>query len=88
MKRPIRLFVSRAASGLAVALLAAVAACADKTEKPVGSGSDPLADIDRQSDRPRDVRPPPASSGIRSDPDNPAGLPGPSRGLGISSNRY
>lgn len=41
-----------------------------------------------ESDRPRDVRPPPAQSGMSSDPYNPSGLPGPSTGLGTSPNRY
>jgi hypothetical protein len=33
-------------------------------------------------------RPPPASSGLSSDPRNPSGAPGPSTGLGTSSSRF
>ncbi len=35
----------------------------------------------------RERRPPPASSGLSSDPLNPNGAPGPSTGLGTSSSR-
>ena len=47
-----------------------------------------LPDASSESDRPRDVRPRPAQSGMSSDPNNPSGLPGPSSGLGTSPNRY
>lgn len=52
---------------------------------------DPRMDIPdgaSQPDQPRDVRPPAASSGMSSDPNNPNGVPGPSSGLGTSPNRY
>jgi hypothetical protein len=52
---------------------------------------DPLAGIPdgtSEPDRPRDVLPRPAQSGMSSDPNNPSGVPGPSSGLGTSPNRY
>jgi hypothetical protein len=90
MKRMKGFVLCLSAAGLALALAGGLAACSEKPEQPQakGSNSDPLADITNQPDRPRDVRPPPASSGIRNDPDNPNGVPGPSRGTGISSSRY
>ncbi len=88
MKRLRALVAVLSMGGLALALVGGLAECGDKQEKVTGGASDPLADINSQPDRPRDVRPPPASSGIGSDPDNPNGVPGPSRGLGISPSRY
>jgi hypothetical protein len=41
-----------------------------------------------QQDRPRDVRPKPATSGMSSDPGNPNGVPGPSSGSSTSPSRY
>jgi hypothetical protein len=82
----------------ALVLLSLVALCSlgacDKPNNAATSGVDlPPAppgappDLD-QPDRPREVRPPPVSSGINSDPRNPNGAPGPSTGLGTSSSRY
>ncbi len=71
-----------------VALSTALVACQEADNaKP----TDPLAGIPSgvsEPDRPRDVRPRPASSGMSSDPNNPSGVPGPSSGLGTSPNRY
>ncbi len=64
-----------------------IAAC-DKAgdQIPVGVNDGTVESI--PADRPRDVRPPPATSGMSSDPNNPNGVPGPISGTGTSSNRY
>lgn len=59
-------------------------------EKAEPKTTDPLADLPNgtEPDRPRDIRPPAATSGMSSDPNNPSGVPGPSSGLGTSNSRY
>jgi hypothetical protein len=69
---------------LALALLAPIAACdrkEDMSPDTLKQESDPAEDEKRLR------RPPPASSRMSSDPDNPNGAPGSSR-VGSSSNRY
>jgi hypothetical protein len=72
----------------AVVFAAGLGAC-QKSDSAMPA--DPLAGVSNGSsepDRPRDVRPRPAQSGMSSDPNNPSGIPGPSSGLGTSPNRY
>jgi hypothetical protein len=64
-----------------------IAAC-EKSSNAVPNGTPDANPAAVPADHPRDVRPPPASSGMSSDPNNPNGAPGPSSGLGISPNRY
>jgi hypothetical protein len=68
-------------------LLSGLTAC-EKADGP--KTTDPLADLPNgtEPDRPRDVRPRAATSGMSSDPNNPSGIPGPSSGLGTSNSRY
>ena len=88
MKRPFEAAVLSMASGASLLVLAGLTGCSSsQPEMPATMPGDPAAEMDVQ-DRPRDVRPPPVSSGIGSNPNNPNGLPGPSSGLGTSSNRY
>ena len=71
----------------ALVFLSGLTAC-EKAER--AKVADPLAELPSgtEPDRPRDVRPRPASSGMSSDPNNPSGMPGPSSGLGTSNSRY
>ena len=75
--------MNRSAVFCVVFLLLGLAACSSKSDEAM-----PTADEMTPVERPRDVRPAPASSGMSSDPGNPGGLPGPSSGLGTSPNRY
>jgi hypothetical protein len=72
---------------LALILLGPLAACEkkDDTMSPDSVGNQPQPDPTLDDSRLR--RPPPASSGIGSDPDNPSGAPGGGR-LGNSPTRY
>ena len=85
MKKPLILLSFIALCGLGACTQSKDAATSGIDLPPAPPGAPP--DMD-QPERPRDVRPRPASSGIGSDPNNPNGAPGPSTGLGTSSSRY
>lgn len=70
---------------LAVILFGPLSACEKKDETPPDSVVNQPPDPALEEKRLR--RPPPASSGIGSDPDNPNGAPGSGR-LGSSPTRY
>ncbi len=71
---------------LGLALLG-VAACGSKVDDDdIILNSPPGTVVDTDS-RPLPKRPPPARSGMGSDPDNPSGAPGPGSGIGTSPNR-
>jgi hypothetical protein len=76
--------MTRRSTLLALLLLGPLAACEKKEEMSPDSVNQPL---DPAIEEKRLRRPPPASSGIGSDPDNPAGAPGSSR-VGTSPSRY
>ena len=76
--------MTRRSTFLALLLLAPLAACEKKDEMSPDSVNQP-ADPALEEKRLR--RPPPASSGIGSDPDNPSGAPGSGR-IGTSPSRY
>jgi hypothetical protein len=71
----------------AMALMVGLTAWCDNTAKVTTHPADPMAELN-QPEPPREVRPPPAKSGLGANPSDPNGLPGPSGGLGTSSNRY
>jgi len=81
--------MTRRGTVLALLVLGPLAACEKKgvaapesvKSPPIDQTTDPTME-DRQLGRP-----PPASSGISSDPNNPSGAPGPSR-IGTSASRY
>ena len=76
--------MTRRSTLLALLLLGPLAACEKKTEMTPESVNQPVDPVQEEK---RLRRPPPASSGIGSDPDNPAGAPGSSR-IGTSPSRY
>jgi hypothetical protein len=76
--------MTRRSTFLALLLLAPLAACEKKEEMSPDSVNQP---IDPAIEEKRLRRPPPASSGISSDPDNPSGAPGSGR-IGTSSSRF
>jgi predicted small lipoprotein YifL len=86
--------MTRRSTLLALLLLGPLAACEKKGEttpeavksQPADQTVDQTADPTTMEDR-QLRRPPPASSGISSDPNNPSGAPGPSR-VGTSTSRY
>ena len=69
---------------LGLALLG-VAACEGKVDDSI-LNAPPGTVVDTDS-RPTPKRPPPARSGMSSDPDKPSGAPGPGSGTGTSVNR-
>jgi hypothetical protein len=77
--------MTRRSALLALFLLAPLAACDEKKEEMSPASVDQPVDPAIEEKRLR--RPPPATSGISSDPDNPAGAPGSGR-IGTSSSRY
>lgn len=87
MKRVIGIAPFASWAVVTLALTACLVACSDDKNKPGGYPADPMAEIN-QPEEPRQVRPPPAKSGLGSNPSDPNGLPGPASGLGTSSNRY
>jgi hypothetical protein len=76
--------MTRRSAFLALLLLAPLAAC-EKKEDLSPDSVNPPADPTQEEKRLK--RPPPATSGIGSDPDNPSGAPGSSR-IGTSPSRY
>jgi hypothetical protein len=76
--------MTRRSTLLALLLLGPLAACEKKDEMSPESVNQP---VDPAIEEKRLRRPPPASSGISSDPDNPSGAPGSSR-VGTSPTRY
>ena len=76
--------MTRRSTLLALLLLGPLAACEKKSELTPESVNQPVDPVQEEK---RLRRPPPASSGIGSDPDNPAGAPGSSR-IGTSPSRY
>lgn len=69
---------------LALLLLGPLAACDKKEEMSPDAVTQP---VDPAQEEKRLKRPPPATSGIGSDPDNPSGAPGSGR-IGTSPSRY
>jgi len=88
LKRCGRVLSSAVTAGVVIAGAVVLLSCSSASESPRKSITDLKVELETSPDHPREVRPSPASSGIRSDPENPNGAPGPSRGLGISNNRY
>jgi hypothetical protein len=77
--------MTRRSALLALLLLGPLAACDEKKEElSPDSVNQP---VDPAMEEKRLKRPPPASSGMSSDPDNPSGAPGSGR-IGTSSSRY
>ena len=76
--------MTRRSTLLALLLLAPLAACEKKEEMSPDSVNQPVDPVQEEK---RLRRPPPASSGISSDPDNPSGAPGGGR-IGTSPSRY
>ena len=76
--------MTRRSTLLALLLLGPLAACEKKDELSPDSVNQP---VDPAIEEKRLRRPPPASSGISSDPDNPSGAPGSGR-IGTSPSRY
>ncbi|MBN9088412.1 MAG: hypothetical protein J0J01_16015 [Reyranella sp.] len=77
--------MTRRSTLLALLLLGPLAACEKKEEGMPPATVDQPVDPAQEEKRLR--RPPPASSGIGSDPDNPSGAPGSGR-IGTSPSRY
>jgi hypothetical protein len=77
--------MTRRSSLLALLLLGPLAACSEKKDDMSPDSVNQPVDPTVEEKRLR--RPPPASSGIGSDPDNPAGAPGSGR-IGTSPSRY
>ena len=77
--------MTRRSTLLALLLLAPLAACEKKEAEMSPETVDQPVDPVQEQKRLR--RPPPASSGISSDPDNPSGAPGSGR-IGTSPSRY
>lgn len=79
-------------SALAAAGALGLAACQQQAQPApttgVNAGNGPPELTEPAPDRPREVRPPPATSGGLGSPDNPNGAPGPASGLGTSPSRY
>jgi len=80
-------FRMRTPVALCIIVVAIGIAGCDKADESAPNATAGIPGI-ASPERPRDVRPPPASSGMSSDPNNPSGAPGPSTGLGTSPNRY
>ena len=79
--------ISIAALSLAlVGMLLGTAGCESKVDDSI-LNMPPGAAVE-EAPTPVSKRPPPARSGIGSDPDNPSGAPGSGSGLGTSPNRY
>jgi len=76
--------MTRRSTILALLLLGPLAACEKKEEMSPASVDQP---VDPAQEEKRLRRPPPASSGIGSNPDNPSGAPGNGR-IGTSPSRY
>jgi len=76
--------MTRRSTLLALLLLGPLAACEKKEEMSPDSVNQP---VDPALEEKRLKRPPPATSGIGSDPDNPSGAPGSGR-IGTSPSRY
>ena len=76
--------MTRRSALLALLMLGPLAACEKQEDMHPESVNQP---VDPTVEEKRLRRPPPASSGISSDLDNPNGAPGPSR-IGSSPSRY
>jgi hypothetical protein len=67
--------------------LLGVTACGSKVDDDDIILNSPPGTVVDTDTRPTPKRPPPARSGMGSDPDNPSGAPGPGSGIGTSLTR-
>lgn len=77
--------MTRRSALFALLLLEPLAACSEKKDEMLPDPVNQTVDPTEEEKRLR--RPPPATSGIGSDPDNPSGAPGSGR-IGTSPTRY